>query len=96
MQITLSAEQSQILETLSQQGQYESLETAINQALLLLAAQVTEHNPDITPEYLEWLERTRLEIDVGIQAAAANDVIDADLILAQLRQKVDIAKAKSV
>lgn len=95
MQITLSAQQSQILETLSQRGNYASLERAIDVALLLLAEEITEQNPEATPEYLDWLEETRLKIDAGVRAVEENDVVEVDAVLAQLRSKVDAAIAKS-
>lgn len=56
MQITLSSQQSKILETLSQQGGYSSLEDAIDTALVLLADEITQQNPDATPDYLAWVE----------------------------------------
>ena len=46
MQITLSSQQSKILEALSQQGGYFSLEDAIDTALVLLADEITQQNPD--------------------------------------------------
>ncbi|WP_143171072.1 ribbon-helix-helix domain-containing protein [[Phormidium ambiguum] IAM M-71] len=42
MQITLSQEQTQILEALVKQGQYSSVEEAINTALQLLIHDVAE------------------------------------------------------
>jgi len=44
MQITLSAQQSQILEQLSQWGGYASLADAIDAALVLLADEITYRN----------------------------------------------------
>lgn len=95
MPITLSAQQSKILELLSQQGGYASLEDAINTALVLLADEVTQQHPDTNPDYLAWVEQTRLKIDEGLQAAEHGDVLDADDVLARLRQKVNAAKAAS-
>lgn len=95
MQITLSAEQSKILELLSQQGGYTSLEDAINTALVLLADEVTQQHPETNPDYLAWIEQTRFKIDEGFQAAEQGDVLDVDDVLSQLRQKVNAAKAAS-
>ncbi|NEQ50833.1 MAG: hypothetical protein F6K11_11970 [Leptolyngbya sp. SIO3F4] len=93
MQITLSTQQSQILESLSQQGKYPSLEDAINAALVLLADDITQQNPEETPEYLAWVEQTRLKLEEGVQAAERGEVLDADVVIASLRAKVDAARS---
>lgn len=95
MQITLSAQQSKILERLSQQGGYGSLEDAIDTALVLLADEIAQQHPDANPDYLAWVEQTRLKIDEGIQAAELGEVLDKDDVLTRLRQKVNAAKAAS-
>lgn len=95
MQITLSAQQSKILESLSQQGGYRSLENAIDIALVLLADEVALQHPEETPAYLAWVEQTRRKIDAAIQAAAQGEVLEADDVLAQLRQKVNAARSAS-
>ncbi|MBR8833312.1 MAG: hypothetical protein DSM106950_04515 [Stigonema ocellatum SAG 48.90 = DSM 106950] len=91
MQITLSTQQSQVLESLSQQGGYATIEDAIDTALVLLADEITQQNSEETPEYLAWVEQTRLKIEVGVQAAERGDVIEADVVLARLRSKVEAA-----
>ena len=88
MQITLSTEQSRVLEALSQQGGYASMADALDLALVLLAEVVTEQSIEDEPEYLAWVEQTRLKIEAGIEAADRGEVSDADSISAQLRQKV--------
>ncbi|MEL7226125.1 MAG: hypothetical protein AAGL17_15080, partial [Cyanobacteria bacterium J06576_12] len=65
MQITLSSQQSKALETIFQQGGYSSLEDAIDMALLLLADEVTSQTSAESPEYLAWVEQTRLKIEEG-------------------------------
>jgi DnaJ-domain-containing protein 1 len=95
MQITLSAQQSKILELLSQQGGYASLEDAIDTALVLLADEVSQQDPDTNPDYLAWVEQTRLKLDAGIRAAEQGNVLGADDVLTRLRQKVSSAKATS-
>ncbi|MBD2310105.1 hypothetical protein H6G20_00215 [Desertifilum sp. FACHB-1129] len=88
MQITLSTQQSKILELLSQQGGYASLEDAINTALVLLADEVTQQHPDTNPDYRAWVEQTRLKIDEGLHAAEQGDFLDANDVLSQLRQRL--------
>ena len=95
MQITLSSQQSKILESLSQQGGYRSLEDAIDTALILLADEITSHNSEEKPEYLSWVERTRLKIEEGIQASAQGEVLEINEVLSRLRNKVATAKAAS-
>jgi len=93
MQIALSSQQSQILQSLAQQGEYASLEDAIDTALVLLAEEIAQQKSDQTPEYLAWVEQTRLKIERGIQAAERGDVLDADVVLARLRSKVEAARS---
>ncbi len=95
MQIILSTQQSQVLESLSRQGGYATIEDAIDTALVLLADEITQQNSEETPEYLAWVEQTRLKIEEGVQAAERGDVLDADVVLARLRSKVEAAKAAS-
>ena len=95
MQITLSAQQSKILERLSQHGGYASLEDAIDTALVLLADEISQQDPQANADYLAWVEQTRLKLDAGLQAVERGDVLDADQVLARLRQKVNTAKAAS-
>lgn len=95
MQITLSSQQSKILETLCQQGGYLSLEDAIDNALVLLADEIKSHNSEEKPEYLAWVSQTRLKIEEGVQASARGEVLEANEVLARLRNKVETAKAVS-
>jgi antitoxin ParD1/3/4 len=96
MQITLSSQQSQILQSLAQQGGYVSLEDAIDTALVLLADEIVQQNSDQTPEYLAWVEQTRLKIEQGIQAAERGDVLDVNEVLTRLRSKVEAARSTSL
>lgn len=95
MQITLNPQQSQILQSLSQQGGYVSIEDAINTALVLLADEITSANPEETPEYLGWVEQTRLKIEAGLEAATQGDVLEVTEVLTRLRNKVEAARTKS-
>lgn len=96
MQITLNAQQSQILTALSQQGGYTSVEAAIDTALVLLADEITPQNAEETPEYLAWLEQTRLKIEEGVQAAKQGHLLELSDVLTQLRHKVEHARTSSV
>ena len=96
MQITLNSQQSQILETLSLQGGYTSLEAAIDTALILLADEITPQKVEETPEYLAWVEQTRLKIEEGVQAAKQGDFLEVVDVLAHFRNKVEEARTNSV
>ena len=58
MQIILISQQSKVLELLSQQGGYTSLEDAIDIALVLLANKVTQQDSAEIPDNLVWFEQT--------------------------------------
>ncbi|MUG92562.1 hypothetical protein F7734_08850 [Scytonema sp. UIC 10036] len=62
---------------------------------MLLADETTKHCSEETPEYLAWVEQTRLKIEVGVQAAQRGDVLDATVVLARLRNKVEVAAASA-
>jgi antitoxin ParD1/3/4 len=96
MQITLSQAQTQVLETLVKQGQYPSLEEALNTALLLLIDDAALPDRDRSPEYLIWAEATRRKIDTAREQAQRGEVLEADVVLAQLRAKVQTAKESAV
>lgn len=95
MQITLSSQQSKALESLAQHGGYASLEDAIDTALILLADEITQHSSAETPEYLTWVEQTRLKIEAGERAAEQGAVLDASDVLTRLRDKVESARSAS-
>ncbi|HAX79400.1 MAG TPA: type II toxin-antitoxin system ParD family antitoxin [Cyanobacteria bacterium UBA11372] len=92
MQITLSQEQTQVLEALVKHGQYPSLEEAINTALLLLIDDVTLSDANNSPNYLAWAEATRKKIDLAREQAQRGEVLNVEDVLAQLRDKVKKAR----
>lgn len=95
MSISLNSQQSKVLESLSEQGGYASVEDAIDTALVLLADEVTRQDPNETPAYMAWVEQTRLKIEEGIQAAEQGDVLEAGVVLERLQSKVEAARAAS-
>ena len=92
MQITLSQEQTQVLEALVKSGQYPCLEEAINTALLLLIDDVILSDTNNSPNYLTWVEETRKKIDIAREQAQRGEVLNAEDVLSQLRDKVKKAK----
>ncbi|MEG3926278.1 MULTISPECIES: hypothetical protein [unclassified Microcoleus] len=92
MQITLSQEQTQVLEALVKHGQYPSLEEAINTALLLLIDDVTLSDDGNSPNYLAWVQETGKKIDIAREQAQRGELLNPDDVLAQLRDKVKKAR----
>jgi Arc/MetJ-type ribon-helix-helix transcriptional regulator len=96
MQITLSQEQTQVLEALVKHGQYPSLEEALNTALLLLIDDVALSNGNDSPDYLAWVDATRQKIHRAREQAQRGEVLNAEDVLAQLRNKVQQARESTV
>lgn len=92
MQITLSQEQTQVLERLVQQGRYPSLEAAINTALILLTDENSFNESTENPEYLAWLAQTRQKIEEGLEQSKRGESLDGEAVIARLREKVKLAK----
>ena len=96
MQITLSQEQTHVLEALVKYGQYPSLEEALNTALLLLIDDVALSNANDNPDYLAWVHSTRQKIHLAQEQAKRGEVLNAEDVLAQLRNKVQQARERTV
>ena len=89
MQITLSQEQTQVLESLFQKGGYASIADAIDTALLLLADEVSLQDTEDSPEYLAWMEQTRLKIEEGLAQSKRGEVLEVEEVITRLRDKVN-------
>lgn len=96
MQITLSQEQTQVLEALVKHGKYPSLEEAINAALLLLIDDVDQADANDSPDYLAWMQATQQKINLAREQAQSGEVLNAGDVLAQLRKKVQQAREARV
>lgn len=88
MQITLSPEQTKVLEILRQCGRYPSLENAIDTALLLLADEVSLQESEENPEYLAWVEQTRQKIEVALEQSQRGETENVEEVMTRLRNKV--------
>ena len=88
MAVTLSAEQTQLLTSLVQQGRYPSLQDALDTALMLLVDQTELEEPEDNLQYLQWLEQTRRQVEEGLAQLERGEVLDGETVMAQLRQKV--------
>jgi len=96
MQIALNQAQTEVLETLVKQGKYKSLEEALNIALLLLLDEADLPDADPSPRYLAWAEATHRKIDVAREQVQNGEVLDADVVIANLKVKVQTAKEIAV
>ena len=95
-EITLSQEPTHVLEALVKYGQYSSLEEALNTALLLLIDDVALSNANDNPDYLAWVHATRQKIHLAREQAQRGEVLNAEDVLAQLRNKVQQARERTV
>ncbi|MGK7890803.1 MAG: hypothetical protein AB4042_15840 [Leptolyngbyaceae cyanobacterium] len=96
MQVTLNSTQAAILSTLVEQGQYPSLETALNAALLQLVDEAHISAVLDNPGYTNWVEQTRKQIHVAREQIARGEVQPLDEVLSELRAKVQRAKDSTV
>jgi antitoxin ParD1/3/4 len=85
MNILLDAEQTAFIQTQLQSGQFTTAEEVIATAFQAMAIQQAE--------YQAWLEETRTQIKVGIEARDRGDVIDGETFMAELQQKIKQRKA---
>ncbi len=91
MEITLTQTQTQVLETLIQQGCYSSIEDALDTALLLLVEEMTPASLDESlddPSYSTWVNATRQKIEAAREQAQRGKVLSVETVLTQLREKV--------
>ena len=93
MQINLNPQQAQILQTLSEQGGYDSLEVTLDAALLSLAEQIALPSTLTTSDYQAWLEDTRLKLAEGYHAADRGELLDAEEVIEQLQAKLTAARS---
>lgn len=94
MPITLSKEQTQLLTLLVEQGQYASLEEALNRAFMLLVDEVSLDQPEDDPQYWQWLEQTRQKLAEGLEQSKRGELLDGETVISQLRQKVLSARER--
>jgi hypothetical protein len=91
--MNLTPQQTQILQTLTNQGGYASLEVTLDAALLALAEQITPQSSLNNPEYQSWLEETRRKLEVGRQAADQGELLDIADVIQQLNAKIAAARS---
>lgn len=92
MSIVLSTEQAEVLELLVKRGGYDSVEVAIDTALGLLADEVSLKDSEENPEYLAWVAETRQKIEEGLEQSKQGEYLDAEVVIARLRNTVKTAR----
>ena len=84
MNIQLKAEYEQFIQTRIATGRYENAEDVIAKALKLLE--------EWEKGYQEWEEETQKKIAVGLASIERGDVVDSEVVMARLKEKLRKAR----
>ena len=79
MNITLSSEQEQFIQSQIATGKYTNIQQVIDSALRLLEKQ--------DQNYEQWLDETRQKVKVGLEQLERGDKVDGEVVIAQLEAK---------
>ncbi len=79
MNITLSSEQEQFIQSQIARGKYTNIQQVIDSALKLLEKQ--------DQNYEQWLDETRKKVKVGLEQLESGDKVDGEIVIAQLEAK---------
>ncbi len=91
MNITLTPEQSRLIEQKLQSGRYQNLDDLLIQAFQLLD-DWEEHSLTESPD---WIAATRTKVDAAIESIAANGGNDGETAISQLLDKFRQAREAS-
>ncbi|WP_309738486.1 MULTISPECIES: type II toxin-antitoxin system ParD family antitoxin [unclassified Chamaesiphon] len=83
MNIALSPEQEQFIQSQIDRGRFKSAEEAVAQAFKLLERE---------REYQSWIEDTRQKVDVAIAELDRGEGVELDLVIERLQQKFQSAR----
>ncbi|TAE56656.1 MAG: type II toxin-antitoxin system ParD family antitoxin [Nostocales cyanobacterium] len=81
MNIQLKPEHKQLIETRLASGRYENVDDVITKALKLLE--------EWEKGYQDWEEETRQKIAVGIAQMERGEVVDGEVVMARLQDKIN-------
>lgn len=84
MNIKLSPEHEQFIQAQITKGRYVNSDEVISQALRLLE--------EWEQGYEQWLEETRKKVAVGLAQIKRGEVIDGEVVMAQLQEKLRKAR----
>ena len=79
MNINLSSEQEQFIQSQIVRGKYTNIQQVIDYALKLLEKQ--------DQNYEQWLDETRKKVQVGLEQLERGDKVDGEIVIAQLEAK---------
>lgn len=80
MSITLTQEQERFVQEMLATGRYQKAEEVIQAALSLLK--------QYSVQYEQWVNETRSKVDVGLQELDQGEGIDLEVVMHQLRDKI--------
>jgi antitoxin ParD1/3/4 len=83
MNITLTPEQSQIIQQKIESGRYQNIDDLLIQAFQLLD-DWEEHSLTESPD---WISSTRMKVDAAIESLATNGGSDGETVVNQLLDK---------
>jgi antitoxin ParD1/3/4 len=86
MNIQLKPEHEQLIQTRLASGKYENADDVIIKALKLLE--------EWEKGYQEWEEETRQKIAVGLAQIERGQVVDGEVVMAQLQDKIRKARER--
>lgn len=84
MNIQLKAEYEQFIQNRIATGRYENAEDVIVKALKLLESW--------EKDYQEWEEETKKKIAAGLASIERGDVVDGEVVMARLEEKLRLAR----
>lgn len=84
MNISLKHEHEQFIQSQIETGRYENADEVISAAFKLLEEQERG--------YAIWLEETRKKVAVGLEQINRGEVLDAEVVMAQLQEKIRKAR----
>lgn len=79
MNITLTAEQEQLIQEKLKSGKYSTVARVIDEALQLLAER--------DRQYEKWVEETRQKVAVGIAQIERGEALDGEVVMPQLEER---------
>ena len=89
MNILLTVDQTDFVQTQLESGQFSTPEEVIAIALEMMASSRETHDP-------VWLEETRIKVQVGLDDIARGDVLDGEMVIDRLQQRLAQKRAESL
>lgn len=87
MDVSLKPEQAEFIQAQITNGRYGNPEEVIDRALSLLV--------EWEKSYDQWLQETRQKVDEGLRQIEQGDVVDGEVVMTQLRDKIRKAQEEA-